>query len=80
MKINKFKCFSIIAFIFCTLILINIFIDNNEKEIRSNIIIKYDRNINNQEDGIRIISEGKNNGIESIPIPDINKPITLDAL
>ena len=80
MKINKFKCFSIIAFIFCTLILINIFIDTNEKEIRSKIIIKYDRNINNQEDGIRIISEGKNNGIEFIPIPYINKPITLDAL
>lgn len=80
MKINKFKCFSIIAFIFCTLILINTFIDTNEKEIRSNIIIKYDRNINNQEDGIRIISEGKSNGLESIPIPDISKPITLDAL
>lgn len=80
MRISKFKCFSIIAFILCTLIVISIFIDTNEKEIRSNIIIKYDRNINNQEDGIRIISEDENNGIESIPIPDINKPITLDAL
>lgn len=80
MKINKFKCFSIIAFIFCTLILINIFKNTNEKEIRSNIIIKYDRNINNQEDGSRIVSEGKGNVAESIPIPYINKPITLDAL
>lgn len=81
MKSSKIKYFIVGGTIFCSLISINVLLKSNDNDKKSNIIINYNRNsITNEKSEIRIIPENKNTGADFIPVPDINKSITLDAL
>lgn len=81
MKSGKIKYFIVGSTIFCTLISTNILLKSNDKDNKSNFIINYDRNsITNEENEVRINTENKETGAETLPVPDISKPITLDAL
>lgn len=81
MKLSKIKYLIVGSTIFCALISINILLKSNDKDNKSNFIINYDRNsITNEENEVRIKTENKETGAETLPVPDISKPITLDAL
>lgn len=81
MKSSKIKYLIAGSTIFCVLILINVSLKSNDKDNKSDFIINYDRNsITNEENEVRISPENKKTGVETLPIPDISKPITLDAL
>lgn len=65
----------------CALISTNILLKSNDKDNKSNFIINYDGNsITNEENEVRINPENKMTGAETLPVPDVSKPITLDAL
>lgn len=81
MKSRKIKYLIVGSMIFCALISSNVLLKSNDKDNNSNFIINYNRDsITNEENEVRINSENKNTGAETLPIPDVRKTITLDAL
>ena len=81
MKSWKLKYSITISTVFCALALISILLIPNDTDNKSNIIINYNRHsITDEESEVRITPEDENTGVQFIPVPDINKSITLEAL
>jgi hypothetical protein len=81
MKSLKLKYSITISTVFCALTLISILLITNDTDNKSNIIINYNRYSSiDEESEVRITPEDENTGVEFMPVPDINKSITLEAL